>query len=954
MERALDNAEARFRLAVLPPVRDGQVRVELEGELLAGHSFSIVNERLCGEFLRDEGLALAVRRKQYNPTHKPRGGPQRMLEALATREFTVGPEVTIRHAFPPNWERPARGSWVHIQYWEYGSLPIDWLKPLRDEVDEIWAASNYLCWVYESSGVPAEKIRVIPLGVDPEVYRPDLPGLMLPTPAEFAFLFVGGTIPRKGFDWVLEAYLAEFAPDEDVCLVVKDMGTDTFYRHENARQRVREAMADPKNPHILYYDQFLTEGQLASLYTTCHCLVAPYRGEGFGLPILEAMACGLPPIIPQGGPSDDFTSTDTAYLLPAVSVPCEHPWKLCGMPTQLSINIADLRQAMRTAFEERTVTYEKGMRASNHVRANFTWTKTAELMSARIRELADRDRQRIGAGTGKTASSPTTAARQPVLSGNSHPRLSLAMIVRDNRRTIRAALESIGPWVDELVVVDTGSTDETPRIAESLGARLFHFPWCDDFSAARNESLQHATGDWVFWMDSDDVIDEANGRNLQALMRQNWPDHILGHVMQVHCPGPELDGDQDVTVVDHVKVFRNLPDLRFDGRIHEQILPAIRRSGGDVAWTDIFVVHSGADHSPAGLQRKRARDLRLLQLELAERPNHPFTLFNLGMTKADAGQFAEAIDYLMLSISHAGDADSFLPKAYSLWIACLRTLGRIAEATEKCEHALRLYPNDPELRFRRANLLTDVGRLEDAIDEFQSVLRLPVERQFSSMDRGIRGSKAHFNLAIVYGKLERFADAERSWRAALAASPRFRPAWEGLVEALLRQKKFDEALQTLAPLVRDGRRRNLGLVLTADVHLARGDIAAARDALRSAVAEFPDDLLALRAACRILFEHVPPADALPAQQLLAERCPDDASAQHNLGTLHFRAAQLDKAIECYHRALAVRPDFATTHLYLGQALHSQGKSKEAETYWARARELDPENVPSLEDLAQAS
>ena len=119
------------------------------------------------------------------------------------------------------------------------------------------------------------------------------------------------------------------------------------------------------------------------------------------------------------------------------------------------------------------------------------------------------------------------------------PRISLCMIVRDNARTLPACLESIRPWVDEMVIVDTGSVDETPRIVEAFGGRLFHFPWCDDFSAARNESLRHARGDWLFWMDSDDAILPACGRG---------------------C---------------------------FDHRIHEQILPAIRAAGGEVAWTDV-------------------------------------------------------------------------------------------------------------------------------------------------------------------------------------------------------------------------------------------------------------------------------------------------------------------------------------------------------------------------------
>ena len=84
----------------------------------------------------------------------------------------------------------------------------------------------------------------------------------------------------------------------------------------------------------------------------------------------------------------------------------------------------------------------------------------------------------------------------------------------------RSCLESIRPWVDEMIVVDTGSVDETPRIVESFGGKLFHFPWCDDFSAARNESLRHATGDWLFWMDSDDTIPPECGRGLREAGRE--------------------------------------------------------------------------------------------------------------------------------------------------------------------------------------------------------------------------------------------------------------------------------------------------------------------------------------------------------------------------------------------------------------------------------------------------
>lgn len=128
------------------------------------------------------------------------------------------------------------------------------------------------------------------------------------------------------------------------------------------------------------------------------------------------------------------------------------------------------------------------------------------------------------------------------------------MIVRDNARTIGAALESARPWIDELIVVDTGSLDETRAICRNPGAQVQFFPWIDDFAAARNESLRHAQGSWFFWMDSDDTLPAECGRQLRELALAPNPDNVLGFVMQVHCPGPEGTDGGDMTVVDHVKL----------------------------------------------------------------------------------------------------------------------------------------------------------------------------------------------------------------------------------------------------------------------------------------------------------------------------------------------------------------------------------------------------------------
>ena len=128
-------------------------------------------------------------------------------------------------------------------------------------------------------------------------------------------------------------------------------------------------------------------------------------------------------------------------------------------------------------------------------------------------------RPRVGAGPFAVEVAPGGGLRLRL--DLDRPKLSLCMIVRDNAKTLPACLESIRPWVDEMIVVDTGSVDETPRVVESFGGKLFHFPWCDDFSAARNESLRHATGDWLFWMDSDDTIPPECGRGLAGARRES-------------------------------------------------------------------------------------------------------------------------------------------------------------------------------------------------------------------------------------------------------------------------------------------------------------------------------------------------------------------------------------------------------------------------------------------------
>jgi tetratricopeptide (TPR) repeat protein len=483
---------------------------------------------------------------------------------------------------------------------------------------------------------------------------------------------------------------------------------------------------------------------------------------------------------------------------------------------------------------------------------------------------------------------------------------------------------------------------------------LYHFPWCDDFSAARNESLRHASGDWLFWMDSDDTIPPECGRGLRELVENQNDPSVVAYVMQVHCPGGGEAGDRqsDVTIVDHVKLFRNLPELRFDGRMHEQILGAVRRLGGDLAWTELYVSHSGSDQSPAAQARKLERDLRLLSLELAERPDHPFTLFNIGMTHVHGSRFSDGAEYLRRSIAQSRPEESHLRKAFALLVYAEMRQKRFDQAHVACREGRRLFPNDVELLFREGVLMQELGRPGEARAAYLGVLNCRDERHFSSVDRGLTGFKARQNLAIVATSLGDLAEAERQWAEVVREAPHYRQGWRGLGETLLQEQRFADAERAADELTQDRALRPEGLLLKCRAAMGQSQLDKARAALDAGWAEFPADIAILHERCHFLFGHGTDDEAEEAIRALIEREPTCAEAYHNLGVVLMRCGRHEEAVVAYRQSLRYRPNYYPTFLNLGYALKDGGRLTEAATAWEQAARLEPNDPVPRRELSQ--
>jgi glycosyltransferase involved in cell wall biosynthesis len=243
------------------------------------------------------------------------------------------------------------------------------------------------------SGMDPERVVHVPLGVDPDRFRPGLDPLDLgPVAPGFRFLFVGGLVWRKGVDLLFEAYSRAFTRADDVTLVVKDFGAGGPYVPQEAAARLARLAADPAAGRVAHFTGALPEEDVPRLYAACDCLVHPFRGEAYGLPIVEAMACGLPVVIPGAGPVRDYAGPETAVLVPARTVPTG--WtEVGGMPVAgvaevVEVDVDDLAAAMRRVYEDAAAARAVGARAAEHVRTHHTWERTAAVVAERVAALS--------------------------------------------------------------------------------------------------------------------------------------------------------------------------------------------------------------------------------------------------------------------------------------------------------------------------------------------------------------------------------------------------------------------------------------------------------------------------------------------------------------------------------------------------------------------------------------
>lgn len=357
-----------------------------EGSFFNHSSLALVNREVTRWLLAQPGLTLDLL-ESGEPGFDPLT-PWR--EATARGAGREKYDFHLRHQWPPDWG-PTRGRYLLIQPWEFGSLPQSWIDPIRTQVTEVWAYSNFVRDTYIRSGIPSERIQVMPLGVNPELFSEVGPTMDLPGSGSFRMAFVGGTIPRKGIDLLLQAFTQEFKGNEPVSLIIKDFSPNTLYQDYSIRNQI-QTLRQQSHPNLFYLSDNWPEAKMAAFYRSIDLLVHPYRGEGFGLPIVEAMATGKPVVVTGFGPSLDFCTPETAYLIHADlargpkaqvdNVPT------VDFPVWAEPDVDHLRELLREAVSNPTAAAARGHLGQQLIRQDFTWDQSAARMALRLAELS--------------------------------------------------------------------------------------------------------------------------------------------------------------------------------------------------------------------------------------------------------------------------------------------------------------------------------------------------------------------------------------------------------------------------------------------------------------------------------------------------------------------------------------------------------------------------------------
>ncbi|MBW1961903.1 MAG: tetratricopeptide repeat protein [Deltaproteobacteria bacterium] len=542
------------------------------------------------------------------------------------------------------------------------------------------------------------------------------------------------------------------------------------------------------------------------------------------------------------------------------------------------------------------------------------------------------------------------------------PTIAACMIVRNEEKLLPACLKSIRDYVDELVIVDTGSTDDTIKIAESFGARVYHHPWENHFSKHRNQSLAYAQSDWILVIDADEELMGGSGPLLREAVRT--AEGIDGIAAIVEC----AFGHHGASAYSNsIRVIRSNGKIHYKGRVHNYLVGVKR-----VLWVPIRIYHHGYVLDRETQLKKFKRTVKLLKRDIQEDPSNPrphhflaASYLSENMYKEGALEARKAID---LYEKNANQSHNYL---WSLYIAtsCYLELGDIEAARKLAEKGVNICPDSMDLHYTLAIVAYKMNNrtmFHQHMDRYLNIKRLletdPARfgqmvhhtgasqwwlyllKGFFMMQAGeedkaseaFKESKAacpnlflyHSNLAVLYVQCNRFLQAAAQYRKALDMNPTDTRTMWALSYAYKRINRFSDQAKWLEKILEidpgfPHARFQLGLA-----YMQLGNFESALATFQKVQQQDPNNRLAkinealcLRGLARYessirLSETIEPSSDAEKQTLVS-----------NLAACHYELGNRQQSIDAFIKLSEIKPTALEPPVYLSKLLMEKGDLK---------------------------
>ncbi|MDM7461644.1 MAG: tetratricopeptide repeat protein [bacterium] len=530
-------------------------------------------------------------------------------------------------------------------------------------------------------------------------------------------------------------------------------------------------------------------------------------------------------------------------------------------------------------------------------------------------------------------------------------KITLSMIARNEAQYLEECLKSVQGVVDEIVLVDTGSDDDTPRIAERFGAKVVHAEWQHDFAAARNIALQHSTGDWILVLDADErLTPESKQAILNAARHPQFAGYYLEILNEIR------NGDYFVHRI--VRMFRNLPQARWDGAIHEQITPSLVERGGRIATVAAQIRHLGYRGEMIQDRNKIQRNIELLQRQLEREPDDLFHKFNLANTYFTAGDYETAAHWAEQVCPYLRGDEDYAGQIWADWIGALLNLQRYEAALQVGADAIARGIDNPMIHYTLAQVYYQIGCYQKSLDALEAARETAIRIGLLASDGetllagsgyvgdiGVVGYKWRFAYARALRALERLEQASALYQRLLQERPNDPIVLLDYGQLLMEQGARDAAEQVFLQLANHEQYRLLAYQLLSKLWWEADDYRRALPYVRVVAQESPSDALWQERwihAAQEAGDWQSLAEAYAHYESLGY--PISAEMYINWGRALWQLKDYENALRWFTAAIELNPQDANAFLNAGDALYQLGAYSEAADAYSAGIERDPYNV----------